>query len=129
MIQVKSIRRYWIILLPIIIGLGMALILPGLAKAQRGENLPLATSIHNAPTVGIRHYVSKSGDNSAGSDWSSAFTSLITALDSASYGDEIWVAQGIYTAGITVTNSFTMVPGVSVYGGFDGTELSLDERN
>ncbi len=76
-----------------------------------------------------------------GSSWQDAFTELSEALyeydlkaardglNKVGHKDEIWVAQGIYTPGLTENESFQLVQGVSIYGGFNGTETSLDQRN
>ncbi len=66
-----------------------------------------------------------------GTTWSTAYTSLSTALAAASSGSEIWVAEGVYypTTGPDRDQSFTLVAGVEVYGGFDATESTLDSRN
>lgn len=73
---------------------------------------------------------SATGTNS-GSSWTNAYTSLATALVQAVSGKQIWVAEGTYypTTGTDRTATFTLVAGVSVYGGFSGTETSLDERD
>jgi predicted outer membrane repeat protein len=76
-----------------------------------------------------------SGSNN-GSDWTNAFNSLQDALENAVSGDEIWVAKGTYlpteeTDGTTDTQrkySFMMVDGVSIYGGFAGTETAVSQR-
>lgn len=52
-----------------------------------------------------------------GRNWTDAYTSLSTAIEKTSPGDEIWVAEGRY-APIVLKN------GVKVYGGFAGTETS-----
>jgi hypothetical protein len=49
-------------------------------------------------------------------------TGVAEAYTAASAGDEVWVATGTYTVAIDVKND------VSIYGGFAGTESSLDER-
>ena len=78
--------------------------------------------------------------NQDGLSWATAFADLQDALASAESGDEIWVAAGIYypdeaEAGIATvsagsTNSaFTMLNGVTIYGGFNGTETSSSQRN
>jgi len=67
-----------------------------------------------------------------GSSWSKAFTNLQDALASAKAGDEIWVTEGTYlpTEGTTFQSgyereqSFRLVDGVSLYGGFKGFEAS-----
>jgi hypothetical protein len=48
---------------------------------------------------------------------------LQTAINNASAGDSVFVAQGTYTG------SFVMKEGVKIYGGFAGTEASLTDRN
>lgn len=66
-----------------------------------------------------------------GSSWSDAYTELQNALGPAISGDEIWVAEGIYkpTNGNNRSISFELNSGVSLYGGFDGTEKLREERN
>jgi hypothetical protein len=66
-----------------------------------------------------------------GDSWSNAYTDLQDALDDATGGEEIWVAEGVYTptAGITRTATFTLVNGVTLYGGFAGTETTRDQRD
>ncbi|MGB3653680.1 MAG: calcium-binding protein [Rivularia sp. (in: cyanobacteria)] len=64
-----------------------------------------------------------------GSSWENAFTSLQSALDKAKPEDQIWVAQGVYKPGNNRTDSFELEDGVSVYGGFAGDEISLEQRD
>jgi hypothetical protein len=66
-----------------------------------------------------------------GTSWATAFRDLQGALAVAEPGDELWVAEGVYkpTAGSDRTATFTLVSGVALYGGFDGTEMSRDERD
>ena len=84
----------------------------------------------------VRLYVDDdaSGAND-GSSWDNAFTSLQDALAVAEEGDEIWVAAGVYypDEGIDQTDddpysTFSIPPGVSLYGGFAGGEEELEER-
>ena len=74
--------------------------------------------------------------NNNGSSWTDAFTVLQSALNQATGGNEIWVAAGTYKptamAGngtIEYDKSFVLIPDVKVYGGFNGTETSLEQRN
>lgn len=80
------------------------------------------------------HYV-KTGNNSGdGTSWASAYTTLDEALDASQPGDEIWVAAGVYKPARLIntstknSRSFILKDGVSLYGGFSGTESSKDER-
>jgi len=75
-----------------------------------------------------------------GKTWANAFTRLQYALDdlsdySAKPGDEIWVAAGTYkpTKAVGGTElqfrTFQMKRNVGIYGGFNGTETSRDQRD
>jgi hypothetical protein len=75
------------------------------------------------------YHVSKIGNGSDGLDWTNAFTDVQDALGVAVSGDEIWVTKGIYTPGVTVTETFQLVDGVETYGGFAGTETLRTQRN
>ncbi|QQS09935.1 MAG: hypothetical protein IPK69_04760 [Phycisphaerales bacterium] len=73
------------------------------------------------------HYVNATA--SAGGDgvtWATAYTDVQSALGVAVVGDEVWVAEGVYRP--EDNTSFVVLPGVSIYGGFAGTELNLDDR-
>ncbi len=85
-------------------------------------------------------YVSKSGTYSNdGKSWSTAKANIQDAIndlvDNGLTG-EVWVAAGTYTptestestGGSTVYMSFKIPAGISVYGGFAGTETSKDQR-
>jgi hypothetical protein len=56
---------------------------------------------------------------------------LYTALATASSGNEVWVAAGVYKAGAAGNRNGTiqLVTGVAVYGGFIGTESLLSQRD
>ena len=66
-----------------------------------------------------------------GTGWADAYTDLQDALAPAAPDDEIWVAAGIYTpSGRTLrTATFQLITGVSIYGGFAGTEVMSSERD
>ena len=71
-----------------------------------------------------------SGTSNDGTSWENAFTDLQSAINqAATSGDEIWVAAGTYKPGDNRTDSFQLKNGVTIYGGFSGTETSLDERD
>ena len=82
--------------------------------------------------LGAPIYVDKDAigaDN--GSSWGDAYTSLQSALDVAGSGDQIWVATGVYTPTNTTGQSatFHLISGVEIYGGFDGGEENLEDRD
>lgn len=73
-------------------------------------------------------YVKPNGTGN-GTSWNLAYGSLSTALQNAVSGDEIWVAQGVYTPHPTDINaSFIFKNGVKLYGGFAGNETLLADR-
>ncbi len=72
------------------------------------------------------YYVSPDGDNSDGTTWEKAFTSILEAQAKVESPAEIWVKQGTYN--VTDT-TLTIMNGISVYGGFAGTETSFDARS
>ena len=62
-----------------------------------------------------------------GTSWADAFTTIQAGLADANAGDEVWVAEGVYTGtGATVA---VLVAEVGVYGGFDATESSRGQRD
>ena len=68
-------------------------------------------------------YVNKNAAGTAdGNSWANAFPSLQISIDGATFGDQIWVAEGTYS------ESIMLASGVSVYGGFSGVETDLSER-
>ncbi|SDJ01445.1 polymorphic outer membrane protein repeat-containing protein [Pedobacter sp. ok626] len=64
-----------------------------------------------------------------GSDWTNAFKDLQTAMELAGAGDEIWVAKGTYSAGPLAASTFKLKEGLKLYGGFAGTETTIEERD
>ena len=80
-------------------------------------------------------YVDKwaNGSNS-GTSWSNAYTELQSALERArkGCGSQIWVAQGTYKPTDEHGDreaTFELVGGLPMYGGFAGTETTLDQRD
>ena len=71
-----------------------------------------------------------------GTTWQRAFAELQDALDIASSGNEIWVAEGTYKPGTQRGDSFVLIENTAIYGGFRGYqsetepgETSVEERN
>ena len=83
------------------------------------------------------HYVKPGGfDTNLGHTWLTAFRTLQKALSVAESGSQIWVAKGYYYpdegpghANNDCFSSFVMKAGVAIYGGFDGDESSLSQRD
>lgn len=76
-------------------------------------------------------YYVKSGAQGAGSSWQNASGDLAAVLLKAQSGDEVWVAKGTYkpTQGVDRSISFQLKSGVKMYGGFQGYEASVRDRN
>jgi hypothetical protein len=74
-------------------------------------------------------YVTPDGTGDC-SSWVNACI-LQTALTNATGGDDIWVAAGTYkpTTSTSPFMSFVLKNGVAVYGGFDGTESLVTQRD
>lgn len=91
----------------------------------------LATLFLSAKTI----YVKSDALNNDGTSWETAFYELQSALNTAVSGDEIWVAAGTYKPtwdyglGGARYNHYRMINGVSIYGGFLGTETLESQRN
>jgi parallel beta-helix repeat protein len=82
-------------------------------------------------------YVKPGGTGTGSGSWANAAaaTSLATIITGAASGDEVWVVGStagttyLPTATTTRTIAFTLKSGVSVYGGFAGTETALGQQN
>ncbi len=76
-------------------------------------------------------YVNAANDSGVedGFSWATAFREIQAAVDAAAAdrGGEVWVAAGTYT-GVS-GQVLTMLPTVSLYGGFAGIELVRAQRN
>ncbi len=84
--------------------------------------------------VGLVYVDADATGSGTGLSWADAFTELRDVLDLTDLCtgiDEIWVAEGTYTptAGTDRSVSFELVNGIRIYGGFDGTETELSERD
>ncbi|MCF8380054.1 MAG: T9SS type A sorting domain-containing protein [Bacteroidales bacterium] len=78
--------------------------------------------------VGKISYV-KVGGTGNGSSWANASGNLQDIILASEFGDQVWVAKGKYLVpGAVVDSSFTLKNGVSLYGGFAGTETSKNQR-
>ncbi len=74
-----------------------------------------------------------------GTSWANAFRSLQNAIDAAPPGGQIWIAAGVYkperdsTGNPTPTDmrtrTFFINKQIQLYGGFTGTEQSIEQRD
>jgi parallel beta-helix repeat protein/predicted outer membrane repeat protein len=107
-----------------------------------------ATATSNAITMTVsspcasfsgRIYVTQGGTGN-GSSWANATGDLQAAIDNTCGITEIWVKQGTYkpiafptgctNCGTNTRNyAFHVKSGISIYGGFAGTETMLSQRN
>lgn len=87
-------------------------------------NMPFTTlKAEENPTPTNVIYVAMNGnDNNDGLSWSTSKKTLAAAIKSATLGQEIWVSIGNYSEIITPND------GISIYGGFSGSEKTVNER-
>ena len=102
-------------------------------KVQKTLTAALAAAALALPANAAVKYVAADGTGD-GSSWASATSDLQGAIDAASSGDQIWVKAGTYhptkliKSNKATSKAFILKDGVSLYGGFAGTETSLEER-
>jgi hypothetical protein len=106
---------------------------------DESTNVVISNLLKNTDGNGIVYVNAKvAGGNNNGASWADAFTYLQDALALARNTPEvsqIWVAAGVYypDEGTGQTNddrnaTFSLVEGVKIYGGFNGTETDLSQR-
>ncbi len=89
--------------------------------------------IRATPSFAAIFYVTQAGAGlKNGTSWANAAagTDLQATIAAAGEGDQVWVGCGTYfpTTGTDRSASFSMKNGVEIYGGFQGTETTLDQR-
>ena len=83
----------------------------------------------NAQVVHVNQHVNLAGD---GSSWSAACKTLDQGLSIAKQGDQVWIAGATYRPGDGVLGpsaSYLVDKGITLIGGFEGTESSADEAD
>ncbi len=86
-------------------------------------------SARHYPTPDVIHVTKGGAGTGDGSSWDNAANGLQAGIDLAQPGNHIWVKDDTYTASSAAT-MFTIdtKPGISVMGGFAGTETYIFER-
>lgn len=87
----------------------------------------LTATITINPVSDGRLYATVAGGGN-GLSWGSPFT-LKQAMDYSTSGEDIWVAAGTHTPGSSRSDAFQLKAGVTVYGGFTGSETLLSQRD
>ena len=64
-----------------------------------------------------------------GKTWATAYRTLTAALAQVPSIDTFWVAEGTYTPGATAGDTFLLGADTALYGGFAGTETSVNQRS
>jgi hypothetical protein len=82
----------------------------------------LIPSLSLADTYYVDGDVANSGN---GTSWAKAFKTIQEAVDASARYDVIWVKMGTYT----LSAEITVDKGVYIYGGFDGSETRLEQRD
>lgn len=102
-----------------------------LANVDWIKDATASYSLDCAPPT--RYYVDiDATGNNDGSSWADAFIDLRDALTNSYNGMEIWVAEGVYTRQNTTDRNSVFgwsTDSLKVYGGFNGTETTLTQRN
>ncbi len=109
----------------VLLALGLTMILTWTLTEAR---LPTAQA---APTGSVLYVDRDATGAGTGLSWTDAYMRLQDALDAAGPGDEIWVAEGVYTPTNVADRSatFQLKDGVALYGGFAATETVRTQRN
>ena len=71
-------------------------------------------------------YVDASKPGGNGTSWAQAYKTIDAAVNASPAGSEIWIAGGTYQPAATISINKS---GVVLYGGFNGTETQLSQRN
>ena len=71
------------------------------------------------------------GGNNDGTSWQDSYSNFQDAITEAVYGDSIWIAEGTYfpTTNTNQDISFELKNGVKWFGGFQGNETDLSQRD
>lgn len=92
----------------------------------------------SAAEAAIRYVKAGATGANNGTSWSNAYVELVSAINAAQSGDQIWIATGTYYPDFNATTGthtgdrtlrFAIKSNVSFFGGFAGNETSRAQRN
>lgn len=91
---------------------------------------PVPSPTNTPPGAATIYRVAVNGSTNAscGASWANP-CDLQYALTLAGANSELWVKQGVYLPGSNRTSTFQLKNGVSIHGGFAGTETLRSQRN
>ena len=95
-------------------------------------NSLLSETNFNTETFAIKYVNASATPGGDGLSWATAYNSLQDALSNTyvCLPNEIWVAKGTYKPDATNENTSFVIPvNASIYGGFNGTETLVTERD
>ncbi|MFZ4621848.1 MAG: T9SS type A sorting domain-containing protein [Bacteroidota bacterium] len=104
----------------------------GLFLNWTGSYLFGGTATVSTPVIPVTYVNSNASGSNNGSTWANAYTDLQSALTALSGGGTIWIASGTYKPGAgspTRSSTFSLPSGITIYGGFAGTESSVADRD
>lgn len=91
----------------------------------------IESSFSKKDNVGSVIYVKK-GATGSGASWNDALGEInlaVTLASSTGKKHQIWVSKGIYFGDTSLISGVSLAQGVSLYGGFEGIESNLNDRN
>lgn len=78
----------------------------------------------------LEHFLVSPDGNGDGTSWEQANSNLSAAVKLSKYVNKsIWMKKGTYYGDTTQAYAYTLKGGANIYGGFDGTESQLSQRN
>ena len=108
------------------------------AKCQltSGSTSCLSDNSNNAMVLVIpKDLIYVNSNNTAtiqdGASWATAMNNLQTALSFSENNTSVWIQEGTYKPTTTINRniSFNVGSGVKIFGGFSGTETTIQQRN